>query len=127
MTAFYRRIVFVFAIVMTALPARAMDVQVIKLPDLGEVWLVESHSLPIIAVNLALRNAGAAQDDAAKSGLSSLAAGLLNEGAGDLDSQAFQERLEDLSIGLTFNADQDHFYASLRTLTENREEAFRLL
>ncbi len=127
MKALIARFVVVIGVVFLALPARAMDVQVVELPGLGQVWLVESHNLPIIAVNIAFRNAGTAQDADDKTGLSSLAAGLLNEGAGDLTSEQFQGRLEDLSIGLSFSADRDHFYGQLKTLTENREEAFRLL
>ncbi|MEO1086291.1 MAG: pitrilysin family protein, partial [Acidobacteriota bacterium] len=46
---------------------------------------------------------------------------------GELDSQGFQGRLEDLSIGLSFSAASDAFYGSLETLTENSDEAFRLL
>ena len=42
---------------------------------------------------------------------------LLDEGAGDLDAQGFQERLEDKAIELGFPAARDQFRGSLRTLT----------
>jgi zinc protease len=51
----------------------------------------------------------------------------LDEGAGDLDSQAFQGKLEDLSISLGFDAGRDSFGGDLRTLTRNLETAFDLL
>lgn len=110
-----------------AFPARAMDVQVISVPDVGEVWLVENHNLPIVAVEIAFRDAGAAQDPADKAGLATFAAGLLDEGAGDMDAIAFRTRLEDLSIALSFEAGRDHFFGHMKTLSDNKAEAFRLL
>lgn len=109
-----------------ALPARAaVDIQRVTASGL-EAWLVEDHATPVIAVSLAFRG-GAALDPPGKEGLAQLAASLLDEGAGDLDSQAFQRRLEDLAIEISFQADRDAFYGQLRTLSENRAEAFTLL
>src|SRR3546814_5987214 len=56
-----------------------------------------------------------------------MVSGLLDEGAGDLDSRAFQQRLADLSISLSFDASLDSFSGSLKTLTRNRDEAFDML
>jgi zinc protease len=53
--------------------------------------------------------------------------GLLDEGAGELDSRAFQQRLNDLAIDFRFNARVDDFTGSLRTLSEHRDQAFELL
>ncbi|MHA1598951.1 MAG: M16 family metallopeptidase [Alphaproteobacteria bacterium] len=91
-----------------------------------EAWLVSDHSNPVISVRLAFRG-GAALDADAKPGLARMAAALLDEGAGDFDSKAFQRRLEDLSITLRFDAGRDHFTGRLKTLTENREQAFEML
>ena len=55
-----------------------------------------------------------------------MVSGLLDEGAGDLDSQAFRRRLEDSSITLGFSASLDNFSGNLKTLTRNRDEAFGL-
>jgi zinc protease len=70
---------------------------------------------------------GAALDPKEKAGLANLTAALLDEGAGELDSQAFQERLQNLSIQLNFDAEYDTFGGSLKTLNRNRDEAVRLL
>ena len=70
---------------------------------------------------------GAAGDPEGKEGLANLVSGLLDEGAGDLDSQAFQTELEDFAIRLSFDAGRDSFSGSLKTLTEHRERAFELL
>ena len=69
------------------------------------------------------RGAGSGRIEA---GLANLMSGLLDEGAGPLDSRAFQARLEDLNISLSFDAGTDAFYGNLRTLAQNRDEAFEL-
>jgi zinc protease len=91
-----------------------------------EAWLIEDHANPILSVRLIFRG-GAALDPVGKEGLAGMASGLLDEGAGDLDSMTFQRRLEDLSVGLSFSAGFDSFSGTMRTLTENREAAFELL
>ena len=110
-----------------ALPASAaVDIERVVSPGGLEAWLVREDTLPMIAVSFAFRG-GAAQDPAGTPGVANMLSGLLDEGAGDLDSQAFQARLDDYSISLSFNASRDAFSGRLRTLTENRDEAFRLL
>ena len=125
----FRRLLPVLAVLILAAlgPARAaVQIQKVVSPGGIEAWLVENHTLPIIAVNAGFHG-GARLDPEGKPGLANLISGLLDEGAGDLESQAFQRRIEELSVRLGFDASRDGFYASLRTLTENREEAFRLL
>ncbi len=91
-----------------------------------EVWFVRDDTLPILSMNFAFTG-GASQDPADRAGLAYMTAALLDEGAGDLDAKAFQERLENRAISLSFSADRDHFRGSLRVLTEHRAEAFELL
>jgi len=105
----------------------ALDVAVVRTPGGFTVWHVEDHSLPLIAAHLVFRDAGASQDPPGKEGLATFVSGLLDEGAGSLDSEAFQQRLDDLSIKLNFAADRDRFTVALATLTENRAEAFDLM
>jgi zinc protease len=116
----------VVLILLASLPARAVDVQRVVSPGGIEAWLVEDHSNPIISLDLAFRG-GAALDPTGREGLANLVSGLLDEGAGELDSQAFQLRLADLSIRLSFDAGRDTFGGTLRTLTGNRDTAFDLL
>lgn len=115
------------ALLLLAVPAAA-GVKIQRVTAGGiEAWLVEDHTNPIIAVRVAFRGSGAAADPAEKGGLARMASGLLDEGAGELDSQAFQARLQDLAISLSFDAGLDDFGGSLQTLSQNRDEAFRLL
>lgn len=106
--------------------ANAMDIQRVATPRGAEAWLVEENTVPLIAVEIAFFG-GAAQDPDGKAGLVNLMATLLDEGAGDMDADAFQETLEEKAIELSFSANRDGVTASLRTLPENLDEAFRLL
>ena len=53
-----------------------------------------------------------------------MAAALLDEGAGDIDSNSFHERVEAKAIEIGFTATRDYVSGSLRTLTEHQDEAF---
>jgi zinc protease len=113
-------------IVPLAWPAAATNIERVVSPSGIEVWLVREPSVPLVAMDFAFRG-GSSQDPADKPGLASMTAGLLDEGAGDLDSRAFHERLEAKAIELGFTAGRDHFGGSVRTLSENTDEAFDLL
>ncbi len=106
--------------------ASAMTIEKIVSPSGIEAWLVQEHSVPLVALNYAFHG-GSAQDEADRAGTANLAADLLDEGAGDLDGKTFHERLENHAIELGFNVARDYFYGSLRTLNDNRDEAFDLL
>ena len=106
-------------------PVRAATVEEIASPSGLKAWLVEDYTVPIVTMNVAFRG-GTAQDPQDRAGLANLMSGLLDEGAGDLDSRAFQAKLEDLSIDLKFDAGSDAFYGNLRTLSVNADEAFEL-
>ncbi len=114
-----------FAPVVLAGPAGAVDIQRVVSSEGIEAWLVEEHSVPVVAVSFAFEG-GATQDPQGKPGVAYMLSALLDEGAGDLDSRAFQTALDDYSIGLSFSASRDVFSGSLRTLSDNRQEAVRL-
>jgi zinc protease len=109
-----------------ALPANAMQIQKVTSKKGIEAWLVEDHSRPILSLQFAF-NGGATQDPVDKPGVATFVAGMLDEGAGNLDSEAFQNRLEDLAAKMTVSASYDHISGSFQTLTENREESLKLL
>ena len=109
-----------------ALPAAATEIQRVRSPGGIEAWLVEDASVPVISLRLAFEGGGAL-DPEGKEGLANMAAALLDEGAGDLDSAAFQEALEEIVAGIGFEAGAGRFYGSLRTLSEHRARAFALL
>lgn len=92
-----------------------------------KAYLIEDNTNPIISISFLFKNGGLASDDAGKQGISNVVAAMLTEGSGALDSQAFKEKLENLAIGISFDASLDDFSGSLITTSENQEEAYRLL
>jgi zinc protease len=107
-------------------PAHATKIERVVSPGGIEAWLVRDSSVPLISVEFAFKG-GANQDPAVKPGVGYMTAGMLDEGAGDLPSAQFQERLERSAIELRFRSQRDDFYGSLRTLKERKDEAFELL
>ncbi len=106
--------------------AEAIDIQRVVSPGGIEAWLVEDHAIPLVSLSLAFTG-GASQDPVLKPGVANMVSGLLDEGASYLDSKAFQSRLDELSIELSYDAGRDTFTGSLRTLEENLDEAANLL
>lgn len=107
--------------------ARAeVKIQEVVSPKGVKAWLVEDYSVPIIAIRFAFEP-GSTQDPAGKEGLSNLMTGLFDEGAGDLDSEAFQIRLDDAGAEMGFSESRDAIYGSMRMLADQKGEAFELL
>ncbi|NJO23466.1 MAG: insulinase family protein [Sphingomonadales bacterium] len=106
--------------------AQAMKIQSVKSPGGIEAWLVEEHSVPLIALRFMFEG-GSAQDPAGKEGLANFIAGMMDEGAGDLTSAAFQERMEELAVRMSFDDSRDALYGNFETLTANRDAAVELL
>lgn len=104
-----------------------LDIQSIHTDQGIKAWLVEDPSLPVIAMKLTFRNAGAKTDPQAKQGRARLAANTMDEGAGELSSHDFQKELRDQAITLYFSATRDDFEGTLKTLSVNKERAFTLL
>jgi len=107
-------------------PANAVEVQKVVSPGGIEAWLVEDHTVPLVALNFSFEG-GSAQDPEGKEGVTRLLAAMLDEGAGDLDSEAFQGRLEELAVSIGFSTGKDRFYGSMRTLTPTLQDAAELL
>jgi len=117
---------FTFASFAVSRSAHAFKVESVVSPGGITAWLVRDTSNPIITVNLTFRG-GSALDPQGKEGLANLAASLIDEGAGDLDSKTFQQTLEDKAIRLRFSSSRDTFGGRLQTLVKNRDTAFNLL
>lgn len=113
-------------LILPALAARAMDIQEVKSPKGITAWLVEDHTVPIIAIRFVF-DGGSTQDPAGKEGLVNLMTGLFDEGADELDSEAFQIKLDDVGAEMGFEAGRDGTYGSMRTLAERKDAAFDLL
>lgn len=117
--------VFLFAVLLPRL-AFAVDVKVVPAAKGVEAWFVEDHTVPIVAMSASIP-AGSAYDPSGKEGLAAMAAALLDEGAGKMNSQAFHAALEDKAIQLSVSPERDYMVIRLVTLSENTKEAFQLL
>jgi zinc protease len=118
------------AIVVSALSvapaALALEVEQVVSPGGVEAWLVEAPDPPVISLRFAFEGSSAL-DPAGKEGLAQFVSIMLNEGAGDRDSQSFQDALAANSIGMSFTAGKDRFTGSLYMLSGKRDLAFTLL
>ncbi|MEZ5810009.1 MAG: pitrilysin family protein [Rhizobiaceae bacterium] len=107
--------------------ARAeIDIREITSSKGVKAWLVEDYTIPLIAINFAFRG-GSTQDPAGMEGLAYLMTGLFDEGAGDLDSDAFQEAIDDAAAEMRFSAERDAVYGSVKLLADQRDEALALV
>ncbi|MCV3210145.1 insulinase family protein [Mesorhizobium sp. YC-39] len=114
-------------LILPPLTARAaMNIQQVTSPKGITAWLVEDYSVPIIAIRFVF-DGGSTQDPEGKEGLANLMSGLFDEGAGDLDSEAFQAKLDEVGAEMSFDARRDGTYGSMRMLAEERDGAFGLL
>src|SRR5271170_7687450 len=106
--------------------SRAVPVQQILSPRGVKAWLVEDYAVPLVSLEFALVG-GSAQDPIGKAGAATMLAGLLDEGAGDLDSQAFQRALDEKAIEISFHSERDHISGRMRTLVRHVDRAADLL
>jgi len=122
-----KRLFLVLALLAAQLALRAeVAIQQITSPGGIDAWMVESPDIPFLALEIRIRG-GANLDDPARRGATNLMMGLIEEGAGDLDAQAFQTAREELAAQFSFRAFDDSISVSAKVLTENRDEALALL
>lgn len=123
-------IVFLLSALFLILPAltahAAMTIQEVKSSKGITAWLVEDYSVPIITLRFDF-DGGSTQDPEGKEGLANLMTGLFDEGAGDLDSNAFQARLDESGAEMGISEGRDSISGAMRTLAERKDEAFELL
>ncbi|QIE56921.1 insulinase family protein [Pikeienuella piscinae] len=115
------------ALIAFALPAlAAAPIQRVISPGGIEAWLVEENSIPIVSIGIEFEG-GALLDPEGKEGLANLLAGLLEEGAGDLDAVGFAEAADALAARFRFSAGRESLSVSASMLAENREASVDLL
>ncbi len=113
-------------VLLAPLAANATKVLEVRSPGGITAWLVREPTIPLLSVKFSFLG-GASLDQPGRKGTANLVSGLLDEGAGPYDSLAFQTRLQDLAVRMSFSADRDNFSGGLRTLSANRDAAFELL
>jgi len=115
-----------FLVLSFSRPAAAMNIQQITTPGGIHAWLVEEHGVPLISLKYAF-DGGSSQDPDGKAGVANFITAMMDEGAGDLKSQEYQERVEDIAMRMSYDDTKDSLYGSFETLTANRDKAVELL
>jgi zinc protease len=122
-----KRFILAFAMVCGAQAAvAATDIQVVESPGGLKAWLVEEPSIPFVALELRFKGGGSL-DAEGKRGATNLMSGLLEEGAADMDAQAFSEAREALAASYSYRTYDDSVSISAQFLNENRDAAVDLL
>ena len=110
-----------------AMPAAfALKVEEIRSAKGIAAWLVEEHSVPLVAIRFVFVG-GAAQDPPDKEGLSGFISYLITEGAGELPAKAFKEKLSRHGTRLSMAGRRDGVYGGLEALTARFAESAELL
>ena len=122
----HKIIITCLTLVLWFAPAHAIEIKEVTSPGGIRAWLVESKSIPLIAMQFSFEG-GSTSDPVGKEGTAHFITGMLDEGAGDLDSAAFQSRRDELAVKISFDSGTEQFEGSLQTLSKNRAEAFSLL
>jgi zinc protease len=124
--SFFRLLMAIALFGLIATKSYALEIQEVKSKSGISAWLVEEHSIPLIAMSFSF-SGGAATEASEKSGITYFLSGMLDEGAGSLDSDAFRRRRDELAARISFESSADDFSGSFQTLTENRDASFDLL
>jgi zinc protease len=106
--------------------AHAMKIQTVTSPGGLEAWLVEEHGVPMMALRFSFEG-GNSQDPPGKEGVANFITAMMDEGAGNLVASAYQERMEELAMRMSWDDTKDAFYGSFETLTKNRDASAELL
>lgn len=93
-------------------------IQEVTSPQGVTAWLVTDTTIPIVALEASFKG-GLSREPENKEGVATLFAGLLDEGAGDLDAQAFTRKSNALGSYFSFDAGMDSFSVSARFLKKN--------
>ena len=119
----------VFALMLAVFAGTAhAEIDIVEVTSPGGInaWVVEEPSIPFIALEIRFRG-GTSLDLPGKRGATNLMMGLLEEGSGEMDAQAFQTAREALAASYGFDANDDALGVSAQFLTENKDAALALL
>jgi zinc protease len=125
-TLLLRIIIAGFTLAISFSAAYAIEIKEVTSPGGIKAWLVESPAIPLIAMDFSFEG-GSTSDATGKEGTAHFMTGMMDEGAGDLDSAAFQALRDELAVRINFDNGMDQFEGSLQTLSKNRAQAFGLL
>jgi len=106
-------------------PFQLPPMKTFKLGDSIDVYLVESHDLPTITMNVVFEG-GSMTDPKGKDGLAAVCMDMLTEGTKKLDKLAFERALADIGSDVWSWASLDGQGMGLRTLSKNFDQTMAL-
>jgi zinc protease len=98
------------------------EIQKASLKNGLQIWLVESHKLPLVALNLVVQG-GADQDPLTMPGIATMTADMLDEGTPTRTTLRIADELDALGATLRANASLDGSFVFLQTLSKNLQKA----
>ena len=117
-------------------PETGLDVQVhdgefatiqqFTTPGGVSVWLVEEPSIPILSLRMAWQ-AGETNDPEGIEGLTNAMVYHMNEGAGELDAQAFFKGMEELNMSFSCGSSSESTFCNASMLTDNVAPSFEMI
>lgn len=116
----------VLAAGLSAPVAEAARIQRVVSPGGVVAWLVESHTVPLIRMSIAIRG-GAAQDPDDKPGVAYFASWMFDEGAGQMNTAALAEIKKRLGASHGKNISAETFDVTYAMLSENADASFDIL
>ena len=124
--SFFRAIPLMLVGLIAVLPAAATEITEVTSPSGIKAWLVEDHTIPFTALNLAFRG-GASLDAPGKRGAINLMTHTLEEGAADMDATGYATAIEALGAQISFDVSDDALIVSSQLLSDNRDEGAALI
>lgn len=102
------------------------DIQVVTSPGGITAWLVSESFVPMISMEWTWQG-GASIEPSDKRGVGWVLAYMMNEGAGDMDTAAYGERMEDLNMKFACGVWTDWTSCGMRTLKTTAGESFDMV
>lgn len=101
-------------------------IQQFTTPGGVSVWLVEEPSIPILSLRMAWQ-AGSTNDPEGLEGLTNAMVYHMNEGAGELDAQAFFKGMEELNMSFSCGSSNESTFCNASMLTDNVDSSFEMI
>lgn len=98
-----------------------------KTPGGFPIWHVHTPDVPVVTLVLAFANAGDKSNPNGLEGISDYIAGMMDEGAGEYNSQTFKTLLLEKNIHFKSTSTGDHFYLYFQCTKENISDLFNIL
>jgi predicted Zn-dependent peptidase len=98
------------------------DIQKAVLSDGLTIWLVESHKLPQVALNMVI-GAGSDREPPAAPGIAALTAEVMDAGTASQSALQIAERIDFIGASMSVRGGVDASFATLNTLSRHLDEA----